>query len=76
MMGPKTLAKIKQELCDALGTSAHDPVAWLQARIEVLERDGKRDRAEIELLMSLCRVLANAETDRPPAKRAPRKTRR
>ncbi len=52
MMGTKTLGEVKKDLRAALAETGKDPITWLEARIQTLEKTKKRDHKEIELLQT------------------------
>jgi hypothetical protein len=68
MMGPKTLADVKNELRAAFGKEGKDPIQWLDDRIRTLEKSKRPDKGEIRLLRQLANLLEAENAKSRPAR--------
>jgi hypothetical protein len=65
MMGSKKLRTIRDEIRSAIAKEHIDPIAWLDAEIAAATR--QKD-ADLEVLESLKRVLAEVPKEKPKAR--------
>jgi hypothetical protein len=69
VIGPEKLKTIRQELERAFSADGDDPIRWLEARMNALDRQGPAAPGQIDVLRSLRHFLEGTGREKRRSRR-------